>query len=390
MSICLVGCASSFPQSSSANPTAAQPGDCQKDYTKLIFNNSAWNYDAQNNVYWQIGVVYCSRAGFIYVYAGLRGRDNGYDSNGKLIYSGGAPWGVTDLKAAVRYYRFNKDLLPGNTDSIFTFGMSGGGAQSTVMGASGDSKLYDPYLKFIGAAMVDANGKNISDAIFGAICWCPITSLDYADEAYEWNMGQYASFCTRANTTWTSALSADMAGAYAPYLNSLNLKGNNGTVLKLEKSKTGIYASGAYYDYLLSTIEGSLNNFLHDTTFPYTKTAGGFGAGGMFGVGAPGGMTPGGKMPNGGLPNGGMPDGMGPGGNMNQSQQAAPVTYNTTKEYIASLNSDEEWVKYDAKTNTAKITSIEAFVRHNKKATKSVPAFDDLNRAQAENNLFGN
>jgi len=461
MAVCLVGCTTSPPQSSSADSTAAQPGDYQTDYTKLTFNNSAWNYDVQNNVYWQIGVVYCSRpetadyenlaiyvpgeyfnsiangngsctctinatgrvngytshtapivfpvntggysaaapatsydfngisnytrAGFIYVYAGLRGRDNGYDSNGTLIYSGGAPWGVTDLKAAVRYYRFNEDRLPGNTDSIFTFGMSGGGAQSAVMGASGDSKLYDPYLKSIGAAMVDANGKNISDAIFGAMCWCPITSLDYADEAYEWNMGQYASSGTRANTTWTSVLSADMASAYAPYLNSLNLKGNNGTVLRLEKSKTGIYASGTYYDYLISIIEGSLNNFLHDTTFPYTKTAGDFRADGGFGGGAPTGMTPGGNMPN-----GGMPGGMGPGGNMNQSQQAASVTYNTTQEYIASLNSDEEWVKYDAKTNTAKITSIEAFVRHNKKATKSVPAFDDLNRIQAENNLFGN
>jgi hypothetical protein len=331
------------------------------------------------------GISNYTSAGFVYVYAGLRGRDNGYDSNGTLIYSGGAPWGVTDLKAAVRYYRFNEDRLPGNTDRIFTFGMSGGGAQSAVMGASGDSKLYDPYLKSIGAAMVDANGKNISDAIFGAMCWCPITSLDYADEAYEWNMGQYASSGTRANATWTSALSADMAGAYAPYLNSLNLKNSNGTVLKLEKSKTGIYASGTYYDYLLSTIEGSLNNFLHDTTFPYTKKAGGFRADGGFGGGAPTGMTPGGNMPN-----GGMPDGMGPGGNMNQSQQAASVTYNTTQEYIASLNSDEEWVKYDAKTNTVKITSIEAFVRHNKKATKSVPAFDDLNRTQAENNLFGN
>jgi hypothetical protein len=32
-------------------------------------------------------------------------------------------------------------------DSIFTFGMSGGGAQSALVGATGDSELYTPYLR---------------------------------------------------------------------------------------------------------------------------------------------------------------------------------------------------------------------------------------------------
>jgi hypothetical protein len=207
-------------------------------------------------------------------------------------------------------------------------------------------------------------------------------------------MGQYSSSGTRANTTWTSALSADMAGAYAPYLNSLHLRDSNGTVLTLEKSEAGISMSGTYYTYLLSVIDGSLNNFLHDTTFPYTKSSGGFMADGGFGGGAPAGMTPGGSLPTGGMPSdmsgGSPPGGMGPGGNLGQSQQSASVTYNTTEDYIASLNTDEDWVIYDAATNTAKVTSIEAFVRHAKPATKSVPAFDDLNRSQAENNLFGN
>lgn len=72
--------------------------------------------------------------GFIYVYAGMRRRSNGYDDAGNLTYSGGAPWGVTDLKVAVRYLRFNGNTLHGNTDSIFVFGHSGGGAQSSVWG----------------------------------------------------------------------------------------------------------------------------------------------------------------------------------------------------------------------------------------------------------------
>ena len=53
-------------------------------------------------------------AGLIFVYAGARGRDHGL------------PAGVTDFKAAIRYVRHNKSVLPGDTDRFFTFGMSGG------------------------------------------------------------------------------------------------------------------------------------------------------------------------------------------------------------------------------------------------------------------------
>ncbi len=84
-------------------------------------------------------------AGFIYVNAGCRGRD------------AGAPYGVTDLKAAVRYIRYNDGNVPGCTERIFTFGMSGGGAQSALMGATGDSELYTPYLEAIGAVEGDVD-----------------------------------------------------------------------------------------------------------------------------------------------------------------------------------------------------------------------------------------
>jgi hypothetical protein len=481
------------PGTKNSGNTAAQ-SDYNQDNEGLTFNNSLWNYDADNDVYWQIGVGYCTspatadyetmgiyvpgkymtgtsngdgtytctmntegeingytaetapivfpvntagysaqaaptsysydsissyiEAGFVYVYAGMRGRDNGYDSSNNLVYSGGAPWGVTDLKAAVRYYRYNQGSLPGSTDRIFTFGHSGGGAQSSLMGATGDSELYYAYLETIGAAMYDSNGSYISDAITGAMCWCPITSLDYADEAYEWNMGQYFTTGTRADDTWTSALSDDLAEAFADYINQLGLKDENGTVLTLEQSASGIYTSGTYYDYMLKVIENSLNNFLSDTSFPYTESAGGFMTDGGFGGGMPGGSfngeQPSGDMPNGGgttdgalpsgeapsgdMPSGNLPSGDGTGsfpdgssanGNSGQSDTSA-ATYETVQDYIDSLNSDVVWVEYDADTNTAKITSIEAFAQHCKNASKSVAAFDDLDRGQAENNLFGN
>lgn len=324
------------------------------------------------------------QSGFIYVAAGMRGKANGYDDSGNLTFSGGAPWGVTDFKAAVRFLRYNKAVLPGNSESIYAFGMSGGGAQTAVIGASGDSALYTPYLESIGAAMQDANGVAISDAVKGAMAWCPITSLDYADEAYEWNMGQYSTAGTRADGTWTAALSDDMATAYAQYINQLGLTDENGTALTLTESSDGIYAAGTYYVYLKSVVETSLNNFLKDTTFPYTKTAGGF-PGGRMPQGGPQG-APDGAVPQ-GAPAGVSPQGA-PGGDTSTAQSSS-TTYNTVQDYINALNKDGHWVTYDAKTNTAAISSIAAFVKYANKATKAVGAFDDLNRNQAENDVFG-
>jgi hypothetical protein len=465
----LAGCTTTAQPTATAETTVAEATtvsavmpteDSTMDPTKddayaevLTFNNSVWNYDADNDVYWQIGVQYSAtpetmdyetlgiyvpgvyvtatangdgtytatlneqgtlngftaktapwvfpvntpgysaqqaptaysydgvssylEAGFIYVQAGMRGRGNGVDANGNLTYSGGAPWGVTDLKAAIRYVRYNKGVLPGDTNHTFVFGMSGGGAQSSVIGASGDSELYFPYLESIGAAMYDGNGQYINDAVSGVMAWCPITSLDYADEAYEWNMGQFASTGTRADTTWTSALSKDLATAYADYINQLGLKDQDGNALVLETSSDGIYTAGSYYEYLKSTVEESLNNFLSDTTFPYTETSGGM-------MGGLGGGMPAGGPPTGITPGAGMPGGNG------SSSEATSTTYQTIQDYIASLNSDSQWVTYDAATNTATISSIADFVNSQKNPSKGVGAFDGLNRSAGENNVFGN
>ncbi len=434
--------------------TPLVPTNTPESASALTFNMNTWNYDADNDVYWQIGVPYVStpettdyetlgiyvpgaymsasanadgtytatintqaningftaqtapivlpintagyaaqkapsdysydglssylEAGFIYVYAGARGRANGYDSNGQLLYSGGAPWGVTDFKAAIRYLRYNQELLPGNTDSIFVFGMSGGGAQSTLIGTTGDSQLYFPYLEAIGAAMTDSAGNPLSDAIAGVMAWCPITSLDYANAAYEWNMGQYDSSGTRAEDTWTSALSKDLATAYGDYINALGIKDEQGNVLTLEQTDRGIYSAGSYYDYLIATIEESLNNFLADTTFPYTATAGGFHPDGGF---AGGGAGMGGAPPM-GTPPAGMPP--------RDESVATATTYQTVQEYIDALNQDGEWVIYDATTNTVQVTSLAGFVVSQKTPSKSVGAFDSLDRSTAENDLFGN
>lgn len=386
----------------------------------LAFDNAAWQYDEINDIYWQVGVVYVAnpasldyetlgiyvpgayleasangdgtytasvkpdaqvgqftaatapyvlpvntpgynasqapswiadgianytQAGMIYLQPGIRGRDNTTDSQGQEVV-GGAPWGVTDLKAAIRYVRYNKDVLPGDTDKIVSFGHSGGGAQSAILGASGDSTLYNPYLEALGAAMKDKEGNPISDAPYGTMTWSPITSLDYADAAYEWNLGQFADSNTRAEGTFTQALSQDLAKEYANYINQLGLK-HEGQALTLAESSEGIYTQGSYATYLEGVVNQSLNNFLADTSFPYTS------------------------------------DGAGPGGSTES------VTYETAQAYIDSLNAETQWVTYDAATNTAKISSLADFAKYVKTASKSVPAFDALDRSLAENAVFG-
>ena len=386
----------------------------------LAFDNAAWQYDEANDIYWQVGVVYVAnpasldyetlgiyvpgayleasangdgtytasvksdaqvgqftaatapyvlpvntpgfnasqaptwladgianytQAGMIYLQPGIRGRDNTTDSQGQEVV-GGAPWGVTDLTAAIRYVRYNKDVLPGDTDKIVSFGHSGGGAQSAVLGASGDSTLYNPYLEALGAAMKDKEGNPISDAPYGTMTWSPITSLDYADAAYEWNLGQFADSNTRAEGTFTQALSQDLAKEYANYINQLGLK-HEGQALTLTESSEGIYTQGSYATYLEGVVNQSLNNFLADTSFPYTS------------------------------------DGAGPG------RSTESVTYETAQTYIDSLNAETQWVTYDAAANRAKISSLADFAKYVKTASKSVPAFDALDRSLAENAVFG-
>ena len=408
--------------------TQAQTGEVS------VIDNSKWNYNSDDNVYYQLGIVYCSNpadsnyenlsvfvpgdymtassngdgtytcsindsatingytaltapivmpintpgysaqaaltsytdvsdytdAGLVYVHAGCRGRDEG------------APAGVTDLKAAIRYLRYSDNGIPGDAESIFTFGMSGGGAQSAIVGSTGDSSLYEPYLQQIGAL------SGYSDAVLGSMCWCPITNLDTADEAYEWMLGT-----TRTGLSDEEQQISDrLAEAYASYVNTAGIRDPNGNLLTLETSDNGIYQSGSYYEYIKTVIENSLNNFLADTSFPYDASSSGMSGGGPAG--------------------GGGPDSA-PGGSQNDVESADNITrndtsssglsltgtYETAQDYIDALNANGTWVTYDVSTNTATITSVDAFVNALKSASKNLGAFDQLDAGQGENTLFG-
>jgi hypothetical protein len=103
------------------------------------------------------------------------------------IYQGKSPAAIVDAKAAVRYLRLNDSLMPGSSSRIVVNGTSGGGAQSTQLGATGDHADYFPYLLAVGAAGIDASSKSsISDSPFAIVAYCPIQDMGSADIAYEW------------------------------------------------------------------------------------------------------------------------------------------------------------------------------------------------------------
>jgi len=170
------------------------------------------------------------RAGYIIVNAGTRSRGL-VAADG--TYPGHAPAVVVDAKAAIRYLKYNDKRMPGSADKIVITGTSGGGGLSTAVAASGNSPDYYPYLKEIGAAGFDKHGKStLTDDVFATIAYCPITDLNHADIAYEW---QYSA--TRlldpayTDGPFDAQVSADLAALYPAYLQSLKLKLEDGTPL---------------------------------------------------------------------------------------------------------------------------------------------------------------
>ncbi|MCR5155773.1 MAG: tannase, partial [Butyrivibrio sp.] len=258
--------------------TTAEVNGYTAETAPIVFPVNTPGYAAQSPMTEYSSVSEYTDAGFIYVHAGCRGRD------------AGAPAGVTDLKAAIRYIRYNEGNIAGDMDSIFSFGMSGGGAQSALLGVTGDSELYDDYLEEIGAVM------GVSDAVLGSQGWCPITSLDSADEAYEWMMGTTRSGLTQEE----QSISDGLTEAYAEYINSLGLTDSEGNALTMEQSEDGRYQSGTYYEYMVSVIEESLNNFLADTEFPYDADSSSQGHQAGMGQGGPGGKGGSGDGPDAG------------------------------------------------------------------------------------------
>ena len=164
---------------------------------------------------------------------------------GRTLPNGKAPALIVDYKAAVRWLRHNKDILPaGDTEKIISDGLSAGGALSSLLGATGNAKEYEPYLKEVGA-------YDERDDIFASAVYCPITNLENADIPYEWifnGVNTYHLGPAREMDDNMKAASEALKAAFPAYLNGLKLEGytldenGNGTFREYIE---GLYVSAA-------------------------------------------------------------------------------------------------------------------------------------------------
>lgn len=246
--------------------------------------------------------------GYIYIWPGTRGLKENQKNASNEEYSNAIIDGVTDLKALVRFCRFNKGIIPGDIEKIIAFGANGGGTKSAILGASGDSELYSSKLLAVGAIMASDEGLGISDSVNGTMCCSPTINLEIAQKANAWGIGQYLD----NKNTEKQKVNNELALQYANYVNKMKFKSEDGTLLYLDETRQGLYTIGTYSNYMLTEIEESINLFLKITSFPYTNTK-------------------------------------------------KNITYNTAKEYVDYLNSNVKWIMYDDSTNTVKISSFKDF-----------------------------
>lgn len=206
--------------------------------------------------------------GYVVACAGVRGRTSGKCSDeffegGKVDRTeidinkcclermvGKAPALIVDMKAAVRYLRYNREVIPGDVEKIITNGTSAGGALSALMGASGNHSDYTKALLAIGAA-------DERDDIFAVSCYCPIHNLEHADIAYEWLFGNCSDYVnvrfrkvdgkiirtgqTGKHTDRQMLISEELRELFPDYVNSLSLIDDEGSPLLLDKDGKGSF-----------------------------------------------------------------------------------------------------------------------------------------------------
>jgi hypothetical protein len=208
-------------------------------------------------------VVMALSKGYVVASAGARGRTT-KDKDG--VYTGKAPAAIVDLKAAIRYLKYNDKQMPGDANKIISNGTSAGGALSALVGATGNNPDYEPYLKALGAA-------NATDDIFAVSAYCPITNLDHADMAYEWQFNGLNTYRAgfpqmsggaqsgSALTENQIKVSAELKTQFPAYVNSLALKGKNGEILTLDD-----HGNGSFKDLIKSYVIASAQTALEART----------------------------------------------------------------------------------------------------------------------------
>lgn len=292
------------------------------------------------------------KEGYVVIIPGARGRNSFVVKNDEKVYTGRAPKGLLDLKAAVRYVRHFDKQIPGDAEKIITNGTSAGGAMSSLLGTTGNNPVYEEYLKAMGAA-------DERDDIFAAVCFCPIVDLDHADMAYEW-LYSCTNNVTRPLADKQVEVSNELAAQFAEYQNGLGLIKPDGIPLTADN----------YLDYIKELIIKSAQE-AKDAGAEIPDSIGfTYGKGSSFAAPINGGMLPKGMPPF-------LDEApMGPPPDIKVPKEVLSMMANMKGEYITDLNM-ETYLNYVVSTIML----------------KSAPSFDSQGveeaRPSGENEEFG-
>jgi hypothetical protein len=217
------------------------------------------------------------KAGYVYIDVGTRSRGV-VAADGS--YPGKSPAAVVDAKAAIRYLRLNDAVMPGSAERIVVNGTSGGGALSSIIGASGNSSDYLPYLDEVGAAGIGVRGASkhstLRDDVLAINAYCPITDLGNADIAYEWLYNVVHTRATVGSNPNPSG-SAELAAKFPAYEKSLHLYTASGAALTsdtmLDAIRQEVVKAAVKYMNSGGTIPALGGTFTVSGGFPVPTTA---------------------------------------------------------------------------------------------------------------------
>lgn len=213
---------------------AVNNGGWMASYQRASVTDGATLSSATSNV------AAALKAGYVYVDVATRGRNL---VAADASYPGRSPAVVVDAKAAVRYLRLNDARMPGSAERIVVNGTSGGGGLVSILGASGNSPDYLPYLAAIGAAGVDKHGRStLRDDVLAVVAYCPITDLGNADLAYEWLFTTLDSRAQAGTSNANPVASAEIAAKFPAYQRSLNLRNADGKRLTADNMLATVQA----------------------------------------------------------------------------------------------------------------------------------------------------
>lgn len=352
----------------------------------VIFENNAAGY-AQMEHTWLGGPRNYARQylkrGMIYVTCGCRGRQTAVE-DGSFI--GKSPATLVDFKTAIRFLRHNRNTLPGNMEHIISVGWSAGGAMSALLGCSGNSSRLESYLKENGAFLEE------TDDVFAAQVYCPITDLEHADMAYEWQFAkdmEYEASPFAPGGTLTGfqrALSRKLAQGFVAYFNGMELRDpTTGELLTIGSD----LRSGTGYQFLMGCLEDSASVYLNKLAqkdLPAGYSPEDYLAGNYTYEG----VDPkklmevirkmeekSKQMPSGKTPSDG-PEFEGHGMRLKMPEMPTRTMQGNDK---------RSWLSWDG--SRAKISSLDAFLMASRRRMKTCPSFDFLDCTSGENQEFG-